>query len=825
MEKDINHNPELQLAFDFVQFTGKHIFLTGRAGTGKTTFLHNLKDLSPKRMIVVAPTGVAAINAGGVTIHSFFQLPFGPKVPGYSENESQNGMRFSTQKRNIIKSLDLLVIDEISMVRADLLDGIDEVLRRFRRSNLPFGGVQMLMIGDMQQLPPVVKDDEWNLLRKYYETAFFFSSLALQKTNYVTITLHYVYRQRDQHFVEILNKIRDKQMDQQTIDLLNKRYQPNFDAGDENYIILTTHNAKAKAINDKKLVKLKSKKEMFKAEVFGNFPEYIYPTEINLELKEGAQVMFVKNDPEVEKRFFNGKIGTITKLTDSEVIVQCPEDDDPIVVTPIEWQNIKYSIEEQSKEIKERVEGTFTQIPLKLAWAITIHKSQGLTFEKAIIDSESAFAHGQVYVALSRCRTLEGMVLSTPFSNQSLKNNKSIEGFNEIVSKNQPDQERLEASKAEFQHKLLNDLFTFSQLQSEAKWFLKLLYDFKRSIQQDVVLSIKTMNEQMENSIATVSEKFKIQVVNYLKDNNNAEHNIELQERIKKASIYFSDKIQDLILKELDSFSIETDNKDIRKKIGKAEGKLREEAKYKQACLQSCHDGFVVKDYLKERATASFEEPLKKSSAKKGKLPVSREVNNPELYSLLKDWRDTTALELDVPHYMILPLKAMRALSNQVPSNTDELKLVHGFGKKKLESFGKEILELLNSFRNDHDLKIEHTEIPLKPLKKSNVASKQISFELWQKYNDVEKVAKTRDLAASTIFGHLSYFIGSGQLSVHDFVSKEKLEIISKFLEKNPEMPLGEVKQKFGDSYTYNDLKFVQQNLIFLSGNRNNKEI
>ncbi|RLD70567.1 MAG: helicase, partial [Bacteroidetes bacterium] len=297
------HNPELQLAFDFVQYTGNNIFLTGRAGTGKTTFLRDLKERSPKRMIVVAPTGVAAINAGGVTIHSFFQLSFGPRVPGYAEKEDGKGMRFSTQKRNIIRSLDLLVIDEISMVRADLLDSIDERLRRFRRNNKPFGGVQLLLIGDMQQLPPVVKGDEWELLRKFYDTPYFFSSQTLRKSDYVTITLQHVYRQRDENFIRVLNKIRDKQVDNETLALLNERHKPDFDPGDENYIILTTHNAKAKAINDKKLDALNEKKAWFTAEVAGNFPEYMYPTELELELKVGAQVMFVKNDPEHEKKF------------------------------------------------------------------------------------------------------------------------------------------------------------------------------------------------------------------------------------------------------------------------------------------------------------------------------------------------------------------------------------------------------------------------------------------------------------------------------------------------------------------------------------------
>jgi len=709
VEEEVIHNQQLQLAHDFVQFTGKHIFLTGKAGTGKTTFLHNLKELSPKRMIIVAPTGVAAINAGGVTIHSFFQIAFGPNVPGYSANDRQKIVRFSQEKRNIIKSLDLLVIDEISMVRADLLDSIDEVLRRFRQNSQPFGGVQMLMIGDMQQLPPVVKNEEWNMLKGHYKTAFFFSSLALQKTNYITITLHHVYRQRDQRFLEILNKIRDKQTDREVIDGLKERYKPGFKGGDENYINLTTHNARAKNINETKLDQLKGKKACFKAEIGGNFPEYNYPTEVDLELKIGAQVMFVKNDPDAAKRFYNGKIGTITELKEEGVVVDCPDDEQPIFVTPIEWQNIKYVIEEQSKEIKETIEGTFFQIPLKLAWAITIHKSQGLTFDKVIIDSESAFAHGQVYVALSRCRSLEGLVLSTPFSPGSLKFDESIEGFNKIVSETQADQQELESSKAEFQDQLLTDLFNFKQLQYAMNRFSNILNENQKSLQADAALAAKAMKEPVRNDIVDVSEKFRNQIKQYLDENNNAEQNPDLQKRIKKAATYFYDQIQNLILKKIDDFSIETDNKEVRKIVAKAEERLHEEATYKLECLHACREGFIVEDYLKERSKASLETPSKKRSGREGKLPVSREISNAELYNLLKEWRNAKASELNLPHYMILPLKTMRALSNQVPSKLEELKLVHGFGKKKLDKFGNELLEFLNTYRKDHKVIIAPT--------------------------------------------------------------------------------------------------------------------
>ena len=474
-------NDQLQLAFDFVQYTGKHIFLTGKAGTGKTTFLHQLKRNSPKRMVVVAPTGVAAINAGGVTIHSFFQLPFGPFLPaensGIPNPGSTDGFqKFNREKVAILKSLDLLVIDEISMVRADLLDGIDSVLRRYKDRNQPFGGVQLLMIGDLQQLAPVVKDDEWSLLRPHYETIYFFSSKALKKTDYISIELTHIFRQRDEAFIKLLNKIRDNNADQLTLDDLNKRYLPDFVTKDgDGYITLTTHNYQSQELNGSKLAKLPSKVHEFKASIEGEFPEYSYPTDFELRLKVGAQVMFVKNDISREKLYYNGKIGTVIKIEDDLVHVRCQGDEDDIVAGRVEWQNTKYTIADQTKEIKESILGVFSQIPLKLAWAITIHKSQGLTFEKAIIDAKAAFAHGQVYVALSRCKTLEGMVLSTPISNHSLKSDSRISVFNEDIHQNPPGNALLEESKLEFQRLLLMELFDFQPLLRRTGYCAKLM--------------------------------------------------------------------------------------------------------------------------------------------------------------------------------------------------------------------------------------------------------------------------------------------------------------------------------------------------------------
>jgi len=435
-------NKELELAWAFVNNTNRSIFLTGKAGTGKTTFLHRLKMNSLKRMVVIAPTGVAAINAKGVTIHSFFQMPFGPILPDTDLNASKGfNRKFSKTKINIIKSMDLLVIDEISMVRADLLDGIDRTLRRFRNRNKVFGGVQVLMIGDLQQLSPVIKEQEWDLLKHVYKNGFFFSSQVFQQCEAVTIELKHIYRQENPKFIEILNEIRNNTLTEAAAMELNKRYIPDFthkpDAG---YISLTTHNNKAEATNRLELEKLITKSFIYVAEVDGKFPEYAFPNKQSLELKVGAQVMFVKNDSNADKRYFNGKIGKVILLDRDEVVVHCPDDDFNINVTPEIWENINYSVDAETKAITEEKIGSYTQMPLRLAWSITIHKSQGLTFEKAIIDAQGAFAHGQTYVALSRCKSLEGLVLKSKIHSSQIINDGNVTTFNKNAKQNEPDE-------------------------------------------------------------------------------------------------------------------------------------------------------------------------------------------------------------------------------------------------------------------------------------------------------------------------------------------------------------------------------------------------
>lgn len=558
----IMDNPELNLVWDFVNNTDRNIFLTGKAGTGKTTFLHKLKSESLKRLAVVAPTGVAAINAGGVTIHSFFQLPFGPILPETANTPGNSfSKKFSKKKINIIKSLDLLIIDEVSMVRADLLDGIDQVLRRFRDRTKPFGGAQLLMIGDLQQLSPVIKQDEWQLLKQHYSTGFFFGSNAYQSSNALTIELKRIYRQESEDFIKILNEIRNDSLSPESSETLNKRFIPEFVAkDDEGYTTLTTHNNRADSINSAELKKLKKKSFIYEADVLGKFPEYTYPTHSQLELKVGAQVMFVKNDSSPEKRYFNGKIGTIVGLDEDEVLTRCPGDNFDIVTSREIWRNIQYSIKPETKEIVEEEIGSFSQIPLCLAWAITIHKSQGLTFEKVIIDAQEAFAHGQTYVALSRCTTLEGIVLTGPLTRKSIINNHEVASFSKNAEDNQPDSSILETSQKTYQLNLIDEIFNFYSFLYPVTRIMDIYYKNKESISGNLLDQLTILKEKGVTQLLKINATFKSQLVK-LCEVEAPENNSVIQERFIKAIAYFEKYTKDFVKEPLEELRFTTDNK------------------------------------------------------------------------------------------------------------------------------------------------------------------------------------------------------------------------------------------------------------------------
>lgn len=422
------HNPMFQLAVQFVNQTSRPVFLTGRAGTGKTTFLKYIRDNTFKKMAVVAPTGVAAINAGGTTMHSFFQLPFSPfiptpqsgwnaQAPAFSDpNSLFRNIRFNAAKRDLLQELELLIIDEISMVRADTLDAVDTILRHYRQQPLvPFGGLQILYIGDLFQLPPVVPREEWNLLQNHYKSQFFFDSHVLRSAPPVCLELNKIYRQNEAEFIDILNNIRNNRVQPKDLEKLHEYYQPEFIAPkDDNYITLTSHNAGADRINQEELGKLDGQSHSFEASVTGDFSEKSFPAEKTLTVKEGAQIMMIKNDKGETRRYYNGKIGTIKNIKGDKLIICFPNDPDELTLEKETWRNIRYQYNKDEDKIEEEELGTFRQYPIRLAWAITIHKSQGLTFEKAIIDAGASFAPGQVYVALSRLTSLQGLVLRSP---------------------------------------------------------------------------------------------------------------------------------------------------------------------------------------------------------------------------------------------------------------------------------------------------------------------------------------------------------------------------------------------------------------------------
>lgn len=422
----------MDVARFIVEKTDMSLFLTGKAGTGKTTFLREVVRYTKKKCIVLAPTGIAAVNAGAMTIHSFFQFGLGPFVQGVIEPKSD--FRINKSKLELIRHLQLLIIDEVSMVRADLMDHIDVELRRIRRNSKPFGGVQLLMIGDLQQLPPIAHGGEDELLRQYYKTLYFFSSAALKSMKYSCIELKNVYRQTDRHFIDILNHARDCTLTSQDISDLNARYIPGFSPKPEDgYIRLMTHNRQVDYVNETEMEKLDSKPYTFVAAVTGTFPEESYPTADSLTLKKGAQVMFIKNDP--ERRFINGTLGEVKSIDKNSIAVRLAESGTIIDVEPMEWQNIRYQFDEESKEISSKQIGRFKQYPLKAAWAITVHKSQGLTFDKAIIDVHAAFSPGQAYVALSRCRTLDGLVLSSPVSASVFMRDNAVDAYMNYISR------------------------------------------------------------------------------------------------------------------------------------------------------------------------------------------------------------------------------------------------------------------------------------------------------------------------------------------------------------------------------------------------------
>ncbi|WP_316931861.1 helix-turn-helix domain-containing protein [Psychroserpens damuponensis] len=768
-----------------------------------------------KRIVVVAPTGVAAINAKGVTIHSFFQMPFGPILPSDTLDGSSNFTRkFSKTKINIIKSLDLLIIDEISMVRADLLDGIDKTLRRFRNRNLVFGGVQLLLIGDLQQLSPVVKEHEWQLLKPFYKNAFFFSSLAFQKCNAITVELKHIYRQDNPKFVEILNQIRTNSLSQSSANELNKRYLPSFSPqGDEGYVYLTTHNSKAERVNINELEKLTVPLKSYSARIEGKFPEYLFPNKEELVLKVGAQVMFIKNDSSIEKRYFNGKIGKVILLDKDEVVVKCPDDDFNIVVTPEVWENINYNINSETTAITENKIGAYTQIPLRLAWSITIHKSQGLTFEKAIIDAQGAFAHGQTYVALSRCKSLDGLVLKSKISSSQIISDINVINFNKEAEDNQPDESILKEAKIKFQLNLIAELFDFYDFLHPINRILDIFYKNRSSILGGIDIPFLTIKDTVTN-LLKVANSFNAQLNVLSMEEVLPEQNEVLQERFIKAIQYFSKQTDKKIHDTYKNLNYTTDNKAVEADLTKQLNAFEELLSTKQLYFEGLNDSFSSIKFLELRAKSVF---LAKDKSKKPRNVVVDGTTNVELFELLRELRNTIAQREDLIHYQIFTQKALYAMCEMLPISKADLKQIHGMGKTRVEKYGSEIIEVIIAYCNENDIETATNtqisiEVEAKPKRKKG-DSKKVSLALFQDGKSLEEISVIRELNENTIFGHLASFIPTGDIKITDLISEAHYKELKELIPKYTFETLSDLKNQIDDKYSYGELKLVIGNL------------
>jgi len=832
-------NINFQLATDFINHTNRSVFLTGKAGTGKTTFLKYIKEHSNKQIAVVAPTGVAAINAGGVTIHSFFQLPFNPYIPGKLEwgggNERATDkaallgkVKLNKERIGIIQKLELLIIDEISMVRCDVLDALDQVLRHYRnQQNKTFGGLQVLLIGDMFQLPPVVSNEEWQLLSQHYSSPYFFDSKVIQEGEPACIELNKIYRQDDETFIDLLNKVRNNHMDEDAFELLQKHYNSEFQPKkDEGYITLTTHNARADAINAEALNSLTTPSYFFKATVETEFSEKMFPVDEVLELKLGSQVMFTKNDLDKSKRYFNGKIGTITAIDNDHIVVKCKDDDASIKVEKYRWENVRYTLNPQKQQVEEDVIGTFTQYPLRMAWDITIHKSQGLTFDKAIIDAGKAFAPGQVYVALSRCRTLDGVVLASKIGNNSLYNDEHIKNFSKNY-KNARLDESLEFEKHMHQNEVLQSLFTYNDEIKQCDKLSSFIVQHKTSY-NTATLEFAGILTQKINQLNRFGCSFKKEL-EVLDDNTILpEVNDVLQERFKKAATYFSKELLALV-EYINASPAITDNKENAKSYGDNLKHIFVIITTKQHILQGLTNGFVFSDYQKLKK--AFITPIYNVNAYSGKATGGlQHSTNPILYNTLKEIRNEICAETGEEIFMVAGSKSLEEMATYLPQSKKELMEISGFGKAKVENYGLQFLEVIVNYCQHNNLtSLIHTKIKTKAEKATTkniqtvekpnkIDTKEESYKLFIQGKSVEDIATLRTLTPQTIEGHLIKYITNGSIAITEFVPIEKASTIVKTIDSFEKgTSITSIKEQLGEAYSFGEIRMVQAHLDFVN--------
>ena len=703
MEKDVI----FEMAERYVKATGRSVFLTGKAGTGKTTFLKYITQTTAKRFVVLAPTGVAAINAGGSTIHSFFQLPLCPYLPDVKEliTEYQMPERYRSLRKErvkIIRTLDLLIIDEISMVRADLLDAVDMTLRKYRHNDKPFGGVQLLMIGDAQQLSPVVKDSERQYMSQVYQSPYFFHSKALSRLQYVTIELQKVHRQKDAEFLDILNAVREDRMTAQLLRKINERVgvPPVRQEDGTEPIRLTTHNVRADEVNSRKLAELPDDPSLFTAQIEGDFPEHSYPADEVLELKPGAQVMFIRNDS--EGKYYNGKLAKVEKIAKGVVTVS-DSNGEMIDVTPVEWPNTQYELDDESGEICQNVVGTFRQLPLRIAWAITIHKSQGLTFDNVVIDAGAAFAFGQVYVALSRCRSLEGITLESPITSSGIYRDMHVAAFNEGFMPLEAVSCRVDLEERGYAFDQYRSVFDFNGACSSLRYMLKLWRGVLSETYPELYAGMEAASKALHDA-AKVADTFRQQLKNI--ESSQAQDDIYLKERLTKATGYFLPMIRTVRDAAMDIIGLEIDNKETKKKVNDVLEELLTEVDIIFNSLENFERGeFGIDTVCRVRTECHLQD---RNLARRRKLrKVTRAADEPgivneELRDRLQQWRSDRFKADNVPAYTIMHQSTLIQIATLIPSTRQELLAIKGFGEASFRKYGEQILEICSEYKKSH---------------------------------------------------------------------------------------------------------------------------
>jgi uncharacterized protein YpbB len=741
----------------FINQTQRSVFLTGKAGTGKTTLLREIIATTHKNTVVVAPTGIAALNAGGVTIHSMFQLPFGGFIPDNSAPDFSESAKFETRatlrrhfkmsglKKSVIRNMELLIIDEVSMLRADLLDAMDFMMQTVRKKNNPFGGVQVLFIGDLLQLPPVIRDDEWRILKNYYQGKFFFHSHVVQQNPPLYIELDKIFRQTDDAFISVLNNLRNNKISNEDIVALNQYVQPNFDLkANKGYITLTTHNTKADLMNADALDSLEGKEWLYSPEIIGDFPDKIFPVEAQLRLKEGAQIMFVKNDLSFDKKYFNGKMGIIKSLSAKEILVHFPEENKTIEVEKYEWQNIRYKVNNTTKEIEEEVLGTFVHYPIKLAWAITVHKSQGLTFDKAALDVSQVFLPGQAYVALSRLRSLQGLILLSPLQMNGISNDQDVMDYSLNKATEMHLQNALHFETKNFIHQYLVETFEWAELAQEWRNH-QFSYNEKSEVSSKAKFSYwaKEQTERMEK-VVEPAIKF-IQQLNVLFSQETVDLN-HISERMQAAYTYFFAPMDELVFEIL--------------------WKLEEVKRLKKA--KAYFDELIFLEELQTKAVLRL---------MKAKLLIETVVSG-ETISKEK------LTSPEIQQYISRKIAAIQATFKKVNSNLieDDLDEERYLPKKKTKSTTKKTT-------------VEET------------------YDLWKQNNSIAEIASIRVLTKQTIYGHFVKLIQSEKVAIEDIIPSDKLDELAAAFKGYKDESLNALMEKHSDLFSWEEARMFKASL------------